>query len=247
MNSIKDIKEYIKNKKTEEQLNYLLSLNDSRKGIVNLIAKIERNIKKDQEEKERLYVLSEYERKLKKENYKYIVGIDEVGRGPLAGPVVASCVILPEYEVYKYINDSKKVSKKRREELFELINETAIVSYGSASPKEIDEYNILNATKLAMKRAIEKLPVKPDFLLIDAVKLDDININQLNIIKGDEKSISIAAASIMAKVTRDRLMEEYDEKYPGYDFKNNKGYGTRNHYYGLDELGVTEIHRRTFL
>ncbi len=247
MNSIKEIKEDIKEMPKEEKLQYLLSLHDGRKGILNLIAKIERDLEKEKEEEARLYKLSEYERKLKKENYKYIVGIDEVGRGPLAGPVVASCVILPEYESYKYINDSKKVSKKRREELFELINKTAIVTYGSASPEEIDKYNILVATKLAMKRAIEKLPIKPDFLLIDAVKLDDININQLNIIKGDEKSISIAAASIMAKVTRDRLMEEYDEKYPGYDFKNNKGYGTRNHYYGLDELGVTEIHRRTFL
>ena len=175
------------------------------------------------------------------------IGIDEAGRGPLAGPVVTCAVVLKEYYIYEGINDSKKVSLKNRERLFDLINETAIeVSYGSATPEEIDEFNILGATKLAMKRAIDGLKHRPDHLLIDAVKLDS-DIDQTSIIKGDEKSVSIAAASIMAKVTRDNMMKEYHKTYPEYDFENNKGYGTASHYIGLNSVGISPIHRKTFV
>lgn len=182
--------------------------------------------------------------------HQYICGIDEAGRGPLAGPVVAGAVILPKDCRILYINDSKKLSEKRREELFEIINEKAIsVGVGIVDSKRIDEINILQATYEAMRTAINNLSETPDILLNDAVTIPGIDdgITQVPIIKGDAKSISIAAASIIAKVTRDRMMSEYDELYPGYSFAKHKGYGTKLHMEAIRQLGPSPIHRLTFL
>ncbi len=199
-----------------------------------------------QKEKDRMYELFSYERQYA--DYEYICGIDEVGRGPLAGPVVASAVILPKDCDILYINDSKKLSEKKREMLFDKIMEKAVaVGIGIVSPERIDEINILQATYEAMREAVSKLDVKPDVLLNDAVKIPGINILQVPIIKGDAKSASIGAASIIAKVTRDRLMVAYDEVFPQYGFAANKGYGTAVHIAALKELGPTPIHRRSFI
>ena len=177
-----------------------------------------------------------------------ICGIDEAGRGPLAGPVVAGAVILPKDCKILYLNDSKKLSEKRREALYDEIMEQAVaVGVGLAGPGRIDEINILQATYEAMRMAVEDLGVRPDLLLNDAVTIPGITIPQVPIIKGDEKSVSIAAASIIAKVTRDRLMVEYDAVIPGYDLASNKGYGTKKHIEGLRELGASPIHRATFI
>lgn len=179
---------------------------------------------------------------------QYICGIDEVGRGPLAGPVVAGAVILPKDEPILYLNDSKKLSEKKREALYDEIMEKALATgIGIVSPARIDEINILQATYEAMRQAIANLKVRPDLLLNDAVTIPEVDIPQVPIIKGDAKSVSIAAASIIAKVTRDRLMVEYDEVLPGYDFASNKGYGTKAHIAGLKELGPSPIHRATFI
>ena len=200
-----------------------------------------------QAERERLEQMRFFEHKYADEA-KLIAGMDEVGRGPLAGPVVTACVILPPDVELLYLNDSKKVTEKRRNVLYDQIMECAVaVSIGMYDAGRIDEINILEATKEAMKKAVDGMPVRPDLLLIDAVHLDDIDIRQVSITKGDAKSVSIAAASIIAKVTRDRMMVELDEKYPGYYFAKNKGYGTKQHYEGLKTLGPCEIHRRTFI
>ena len=181
-------------------------------------------------------------------NYKYICGIDEVGRGPFAGPVVAGAVILPSDCNILYINDSKKLSAAKREELYDEIMERAIaVGLGVVSPQVIDEINILQATYEAMRIAIKNLSVKPDILLNDAVKIPKVDIPQVSIIKGDAKSVSIAAASIVAKVTRDRMMVEYDKIYPEYNFADNKGYGSEKHREALKKFGPTPIHRNTFI
>ena len=180
--------------------------------------------------------------------YSYICGIDEVGRGPLAGPVVAGAVILPKDNPILYLNDSKKLSEKKREMLYDEIMEHAVATgIGIVGPARIDEINILQATYEAMRMAITNLGVKPDLLLNDAVTIPEVDIRQVPIIKGDAKSVSIAAASIIAKVTRDRLMVEYDKVLPGYDFASNKGYGTKAHREGLKKLGPTPIHRATFI
>ena len=197
-------------------------------------------------ELKRLEALKAYEKEY--EHLGYVAGIDEVGRGPFAGPVVACCVILPKDCNILYINDSKKLSEKRREELFDIITKEAIAyGIGIVDNTVIDEINILNATYEAMRQAIGKLSVKPDVLLNDAVTIPGVDIKQVPIIKGDAKSISIGAASIVAKVTRDRMMCEYDEVYPGYDFAKNKGYGTAAHIQGLKEIGPCPIHRKTFI
>ena len=210
----------------------------------------EEKLKKQQErlEKEiaRTKAMSTFEEEYK--DYPYICGIDEVGRGPLAGPVVAGAVILPKDDMILYLNDSKKLSEKKREMLYdEIMNRAVATGIGMASPARIDEINILQATYEAMRMAIDNLEVRPDILLNDAVTIPQIDILQVPIIKGDAKSISIAAASIIAKVTRDRLMVEYDKVLPGYDFASNKGYGTKAHIAGLKELGPTPIHRRSFI
>ena len=203
---------------------------------------------KEKLEKElfRLKEMSAYEEEYA--SCQYICGVDEVGRGPLAGPVVAGAVILPKDELILYLNDSKKLSEKKRELLYDEIMEKAVATgIGMVSPERIDEINILQATYEAMRQAIEQLNVKPDILLNDAVTIPQVEIKQVPIIKGDAKSISIAAASIIAKVTRDRLMKEYDNILPGYDFASNKGYGTKAHIEGLKKLGPSPIHRKTFI
>ncbi len=204
-------------------------------------------------ERARIETMKEFEYKFA--DKKYICGIDEVGRGPFAGPVVAGAVILPKDEEILYLNDSKKLSEKKREELYEIIMDKAVaVGFGMEDSGVIDEINIKQATLKAMKKAIENLKnpktgkkYVPDMLLVDAEHIPDIGISQVGIIKGDAKSVSIAAASIVAKVTRDRMMVEYDSIYPGYDFASNKGYGTAAHMAAIRELGMTPIHRRSFI
>ncbi len=197
-------------------------------------------------ERERLETMSVYEKQYA--SYSAICGIDEVGRGPLAGPVVAGAVILLRDTEILYLNDSKKLSEKKREALYDEIMEKAVaVGIGMASPARIDEINILQATYEAMRMAIDKLQVRPDLLLNDAVTIPGVEISQVPIVKGDAKSISIAAASIVAKVTRDRMMKEYEEIFPGYDFASNKGYGTKAHIQALKTLGPCVIHRRSFI
>ena len=197
-------------------------------------------------EVERTEGLKVYERQY--ESLGFVCGIDEVGRGPLAGPVVAGAVVLPKDCQILYLNDSKKLSEKKREELFEVIKEGAVsVGIGVVEPEIIEEINILNATYEAMRRAVANLSVVPDVLLNDAVTIPGLPMKQVPIIKGDAKSVSIAAASIMAKVTRDRMMEEYDKIYPEYDFASNKGYGTAKHVEALRKYGLTPIHRKSFI
>jgi len=197
-------------------------------------------------ELKRIEALKQYEKEY--EHLGYVCGIDEVGRGPFAGPVVACAVILPKDCNILYINDSKKLSEKRREELYDIIIKEAVAyGIGIKDNRRIDEINILQATYEAMREAINNLSVKPDVLLNDAVTIPGVDIKQVPIIKGDAKSISIGAASIVAKVTRDRMMAELDEKYPGYEFAKNKGYGTAAHIEGLKKYGPCEIHRRSFI
>lgn len=190
--------------------------------------------------------MKEFENELYESGIKYIAGIDEVGRGPLVGPVVTAAVILPRDFYDERINDSKKLTEKKRELLYNVIMENALsVGIGISSEEVIDEINILEATKKAMIEAVNNLSVKPEHLLIDAVKLN-INIPQTSIIKGDAKSESIAAASIVAKVTRDRMMVELDKEHPEYDFKHNKGYGTKKHIEAIEKYGILKEHRKTF-
>jgi ribonuclease HII len=219
---------------------------DSRTGVKNLTARYRKKQQALVQERERLEVMKTFERKYA--DYSFICGIDEVGRGPLAGPVVAGAVILPKECEILYINDSKKLSAAKRDELYDEIMDKAVsVGLGMASPVRIDEINILQATYEAMRQAIGNLKVKPDLLLNDAVTVPEVVIPQVPIIKGDAKSVSIAAASIVAKVTRDRLMEEYDKVLPGYGFASNKGYGSAEHIKALQTLGPTPIHRRSFI
>jgi len=219
---------------------------DSRSGVVNLIKKYKKQEEKFQEERKRIENMRIYEHKY--EDFQYICGIDEVGRGPLAGPVVAGAVILPKDCEILYLNDSKKLSEKMREALYDEIMEKAVATgIGIVSPARIDEINILQATYEAMRMAISNLNVKPDLLLNDAVTIPEVAIRQVPIIKGDAKSVSIAAASIIAKVTRDRLMVQYEDVLPGYDFASNKGYGSAKHIQALKEIGPTPIHRQSFI
>ena len=210
----------------------------------------EERLRKQQEKLEKEIARTEAMSVFEKEysDHQAICGIDEVGRGPFAGPVVAGAVILPKDHPILCLNDSKKLSEKKREELYEVILKEAVATgIGMASPARIDEINILQATYEAMRMAISNLAVQPDLLLNDAVTIPEIEIMQIPIIKGDAKSVSIAAASILAKVTRDRLMVEYEKVFPGYDFASNKGYGTKAHIEGLKKLGPTPIHRMSFI
>ena len=197
-------------------------------------------------ERVRLEGMREFENKYS--DLVYVAGIDEAGRGPLAGPVVAAAVILPKDIFLPFLNDSKKVTEKRRDVLFDEIKQNAIAyGIGIASNTLIDEINILQATYEAMREAINSLEKTPDVLLVDAVHIPDINIKQVGIVKGDSKSVNIAAASILAKVTRDRIMVEYDKIYPEYGFASNKGYGTATHIAALKEVGPCAIHRKSFI
>lgn len=219
---------------------------DERAGVRAAVEKGRKRIETYEKEVARCEALKKYEREYAA--YTHICGIDEVGRGPLAGPVVAGAVILPKDCDILYINDSKKLSEKKREELFDVIMEKAVsVGLGYVTPERIDEINILQATYEAMREAILKLKVKPDLLLNDAVTIPQVDIRQVPIIKGDAKSISIGAASIVAKVTRDRLMVQYDEVYPEYGFASNKGYGAQIHIDALKKYGPCPIHRKTFI
>ena len=219
---------------------------DTRSGVQSLIRRSEKQREALEKETARMYQLQQYERDYEKEGL--ICGIDEVGRGPLAGPVVTGAVILPKNCEILYLNDSKQLSAEKREQLYDVILEHAVaVGIGIVSPQRIDEINILQATYEAMRQAIEKLNPQPAVLLNDAVRIPQVAIQQVPIIKGDAKSVSIAAASIVAKVTRDRMMEQYEEVFPGYGFARNKGYGSKEHIEALQTMGPTAIHRRSFI
>ena len=219
---------------------------DGRAGVQAAISKRKRELQKQVDEDLRLEKMLAYEKELYAQGIDLIAGVDEVGRGPLAGPVVAAAVILPKACKIPGLNDSKKIPKSKHKEIYEAVFQNAIaIGIGIKDNHVIDQVNIYEATKLAMMEAIGQLDPRPQHLLIDAMKLD-LPISQTSIIKGDANSLSIAAASIVAKVTRDQMMEEFDKEYPGYDFAQNAGYGTAKHLAGLDKLGVTPIHRRSF-
>lgn len=245
--TIKEANDVLKNIETLEALSHSELNQDSRKGIQQAILKRERQLLKAQALENQYIQMSHYENELLILNEDEVIcGIDEVGRGPLAGPVVACAVILEKNHHYLGLNDSKKVSAIKRIELNQqLVSECKSYAFGIATAEEIDELNIYKATQLAMCRAVEGLKYQPTHLLIDAMKLD-IPISQTSIIKGDAKSVSIAAASIMAKVYRDDLMNKYASEYPHYGFENNVGYGTSQHLEGLKAYGITPIHRKSF-
>ena len=204
-------------------------------------------IKYDEKEKERLVKMTVYEAQCYEKGFGLIAGVDEVGRGPLAGPVVAAAVILGEGVLIPGVNDSKKLSEEKREYLYgEIMSKALCCSIGIVDEQVIDEINILNATYLAMKRALEGLAERPDYILLDAVTLKDINIPQKGIIKGDSLSLSIAAASIIAKVERDRMVSDYDKIYPHFSFSKHKGYGTKEHIECIKKYGLLPIHRKSF-
>ena len=219
---------------------------DLRSGVQKLVQQYRKKLDALEKEKLRMEQMMQFEHKY--EHLGYLCGIDEVGRGPLAGPVVACAVILPKDCNILWLNDSKKLTAKKRDELYDVILEGAVsVGIGMASPERIDEINILQATYEAMRQAVSRLSVQPQLLLNDAVTIPEIQIPQVPIIKGDAKSVSIAAASIVAKVTRDRMMEEYDKVLPEYGFAFNKGYGSAAHIEALRKYGPSPIHRKTFI
>ncbi|MGN0383333.1 MAG: ribonuclease HII [Eubacterium sp.] len=247
MKSISEIKSYLDaipiNCLEDELVKFK---DDSRKGVTDLLHRMYKKIDLYNKECERTELMKKFEYKY--DDYEFICGIDEVGRGPLAGPVVAGAVILPKDCNILYINDSKQLSRHKREELYEEIMNNAIdAQIGIVSPARIDEINILQATYEAMREAISKLKVTPSILLNDAVNIPEVNIKQISIIKGDAQSISIAAASIIAKVSRDAMMTEYDKIYPEYGFAGNKGYGSAAHIEAIKRLGPSPIHRKTFI
>ena len=219
---------------------------DERSGVKALVKKAQKCLDDLEKEKQRMYEMFSYERKYAE--YEYICGVDEVGCGPLAGPVVSAAVILPKNCDILYLNDSKKLSENKREEIFDEIMAKAVsVGIGFASPERIDEINIRQADFEAMRMALSKLSVEPDFIMVDGYPIGGVDKKQISIVKGDAKSASIAAASIIAKVTRDRMMSEYDTVFPGYGFASNKGYGSAEHIQAIKELGPTPIHRKTFI
>lgn len=233
----------------DEQREVLLAVysQDDRKGVIQLLESVRKRKEFIREEKLRLEEMRVFEKNYSEE-YISICGVDEAGRGPLAGPVVAgACILPPQAEIF-YLNDSKKVNKNIRKRLFREIQEKSLAhGVGIVSPERIDEINILQATYEAMRLAVEQMELSPDLLLVDAVTIPDIDIRQVGIIKGDEKSVSIAAASILAKVTRDQLMIQYDQVYPEYGFASNKGYGSAAHIAALKKYGPCPIHRRSFI
>lgn len=244
---ISKLKEKIKEIDIEEYGEYIESLKqDDRKAAQKLALSLEKKLKAYNMEVQRIKNVKEYENYLYSKGYEFIAGIDEVGRGPLAGPVVTAAVIMPKDSEILYVNDSKSLTKQKREELFFRIKQEAVAySYGVIDNNEIDRINILNATKKAMLNAIDSLNVKPDVILIDAVHLDT-NIKQKAFIKGDENVYCISAASIMAKVYRDNMMDEYAKIYPYYGFEKNKGYGTLEHVEAIRKYGLCDIHRKSF-
>ena len=246
MTTIKEIKELLATVKELDNPLFLEFEKDTRSGVQKEINKRKKVIQAAREENLRLENMLSYEKELYKQGMTLIAGVDEVGRGPLAGPVVATAVILPKDCKIRGLNDSKKIPKKKHLEIYQAVQEQALaIGVGIMDNYIIDQVNIYEATKLAMKEAISQLSPQPEHLLIDAMQLD-LPISQTAIIKGDANSLSIAAASIVAKVTRDSLMKDYDDQYPGYDFTANAGYGTAKHLEGLEKLGVTPIHRTSF-
>ena len=246
MATIKEIKEALAKITDLESPLFKEFEKDSRSGVQKEIEKRKKALQAEIDENLRLEAMLSYEKELYENGISFIAGVDEVGRGPLAGPVVAAAVILPKNCKIKGLNDSKKIPKKKHEEIFQAVKDNALaIGIGIMDNHVIDKVNIYEATKLAMKEAISQLEPQPEHLLIDAMKLD-LPISQTSIIKGDANSLSIAAASIVAKVTRDKLMADYDKEFPGYDFSQNAGYGTKSHLQGLERNGVTPIHRKTF-
>lgn len=244
MHTIKEIKEHLARLTCISDVEAFLE--DPRAGVKAAVKRRKKEILAEQAEEERLEIMLGFERQAYMQGFNLVAGIDEVGRGPLAGPVVAAAVVLPKNCKIKGLNDSKKIPKSKHETIFNEIREKALaIGIGLVDNETIDRVNIYQATKIAMLQAVEKLDLKPDYLLIDAMELD-IDTPQLNLIKGDAKSASIAAASIIAKVTRDRIMEQYAQQYPHYDFEHNAGYGTAKHLAGLKTFGVTPIHRKTY-
>ena len=247
MKSTTEIKRILQAATIEELPEFIKEYSeDGRAGVRKLAQTAARRLEELKKERQRIEGMRAYEEQYGQ--HEFICGIDEVGRGPLAGPVVAGAVVLPKDCRILYINDSKQLSENKREELYEIIKEQAVAwAVGYASPERIDEINILQATYEAMRQAVGALSPRPDILLNDAVTIPLLDIQQIPIIKGDAKSISIGAASIMAKVTRDRLMMEYDKVYPEYGFVGNKGYGSSGHMEALRKYGPTPIHRKSFL
>jgi len=246
MTTIKEIKELLATVKELDNPLFLEFEKDPRSGVQKEINKRKKAIQAELDEDLRLETMLSYEKELYKQGLTLIAGVDEVGRGPLAGPVVAAAVILPKNCKIKGLNDSKKIPKKKHLEIYHAVQDQALaIGIGIMDNQVIDQVNIYEATKLAMKEAISQLSPQPEHLLIDAMKLE-LSIPQTAIIKGDANSLSIAAASIVAKVTRDRLMADYDKEFPGYDFAQNAGYGTKSHLEGLEHYGVSPIHRKTF-
>ena len=246
MTTIKEIKELLATVKELDNPLFLELEKDSRSGVQKEISKRKKAIQAELDEDLRLKTMLSYEKELYKQGLTLVAGVDEVGRGPLAGPVVAAAVILQKNCKIRGLNDSKKIPKKKHLEIYQAVQDQALaIGIGIMDNQVIDQVNIYEATKLAMKEAISQLSLQPEHLLIDAMKLE-LPISQTSIIKGDANSLSIAAASIVAKVTRDELMKEFDQQYPGYDFTTNAGYGTAKHLEGLEKLGVTPIHRTSF-
>ena len=246
MTTIKEIKELLATVKELDSPVFLELEKDTRSGVQKEISKRKKHIQAELDENLRLENMLTYEKDLYKQGLTLIAGVDEVGRGPLAGPVVAAAVILPQGCKIKGLNDSKKIPKKKHLEVFQAVQDQALsIGIGIIDNQVIDQVNIYEATKLAMKEAISQLSLQPEHLLIDAMKLD-LPISQTSIIKGDANSLSIAAASIIAKVTRDELMKDYDQQFPGYDFSANAGYGTVKHLEGIEKQGITAIHRLSF-
>lgn len=247
--SVREIKEIIETLEVEKYMQYIELLRvDDRKSVQSLAIKLAKKLDNIRREEERLETINIFENEGYNKGYLYIGGIDEAGRGPLAGPVVASVVVFKKDTKIEGVNDSKKLSEAKRDELFEVIKKEALdYGIGIVNNEEIDEFNILNATYMAMKKAINCLKQAPDYILVDAATIPGIDIAQNPIVKGDSKSISIAAASILAKVTRDSIMYQYDRVYPEYGFKSHKGYGTKEHYEAIEKHGITPIHRKSFL
>ncbi|MGO2244733.1 MAG: ribonuclease HII [Pseudolactococcus laudensis] len=246
MTTIKEVSELLKTAQTLSDPLFEQWSHDTRQGVQKLIIKRQRDIQAALDEDARLDNLLAYERQLYTQNVSLIAGIDEVGRGPLAGPVVTAAVILPENCKIPGLNDSKQIPKAHHQAVYDsVMTEALAVGIGIIDNHIIDQVNIYEATKLAMLQAIKHLELKPEHLLIDAMSLD-IDIPQTSLIKGDAKSMSIAAASIVAKVTRDKIMSDYEQKYPGYDFAHNAGYGTKKHLEALAKQGFTDIHRQSF-
>lgn len=244
--TIQEVEQLLKEIKRKDHplINELVK--DNRKGVIQLLNRWEKKIVLEQKAKEKFLEMTVFETKYLEKGYKLVAGVDEVGRGPLAGPVIAAAVILPDGFCLTGIDDSKKLSEKKRDEYYQIIQEEAkSIGIGIIEPEIIDEINIYEATKKAMNIAIQSLSQQPDVLLIDAMRLGTPYMEE-SIIKGDAKSISIAAASIIAKVTRDRLMKEYASRYPEYQFGHNMGYGTKDHLDAINKYGITPIHRKSF-